>query len=605
MSIRPLAGSLAFLLCPVAFANSGVQLRLDQYQAGSETTNNTVVTNSGFESVDGSNNATNWGYDVNFNELLKPGTPDAGNPTVPGTATGTRSAQARSITKDFNYAYMQKVTLQPNTDYVLSGYVWNYGIAGAAPHNDLNAGDLAVLQLRDPSNYLNTAGVILEPVALDGQSGSRGYFTYKTFNSSQFGTLTVDLEVLYDPNENLFSSRPTLAGQFDNVAITALGSFSSQRWQATGSGTWGTNSNWLNNQANVDGAVAYLGNAITGAATITLEAAKRVAAINFDSNNSYTLAGGGTLTLAHAESGFKGEAVVLNVLLGSHTILAPVTVGTGTVNLSGWINVDRQLKLNVNNAASVLTIDQTITSFANNPGGTGTASIDYIKNGAGRSDLRSYRGDSLTVNAGTARVIAGGGSLGTSRLNTLTLVAGTKFDLTDHALVVDYSTTSPIADIQALINTAYASGSWSGNGLTSSSAQAAASTTKKTSLALIEATDIATSFPTMFEGQSVDETTVLVRYSLLGDSNFDNKVNTLDFNVLAANFGGSSKRWTQGDFNYSGTTDSIDFGLMVANFGASLPASTPSLGSVVPEPSTIAILAFAALSGVRSRRLQR
>ena len=184
-TLRTVAFAVAASVSSLALANSGVQLRLDNYQAGSESTSAAAITNANFESASG-NIPTGWTPD---SAPMVSGVPDPVNLPNPASVVGTRSAQAAQaggISPFSDYFMVQDVTLQPNTDYVISGYIWNYATPGAAPHNDLFAGDLAVLQVRDTQNFFNTAGVILEPVALDNQSGSRGYFVYKTFNSSQF-----------------------------------------------------------------------------------------------------------------------------------------------------------------------------------------------------------------------------------------------------------------------------------------------------------------------------------------------------------------------------------------------------------------------------------
>ena len=55
-----------------------------------------------------------------------------------------------------------------------------------------------------------------------------------------------------------------------------------------------------------------------------------------------------------------------------------------------------------------------------------------------------------------------------------------------------------------------------------------------------------------FSGLSVDNTAILVKFTFNGDANLDGKVNALDFNALATNFGKTpgSDVWSQGDFNY-------------------------------------------------------
>ena len=62
-------------------------------------------------------------------------------------------------------------------------------------------------------------------------------------------------------------------------------------------------------------------------------------------------------------------------------------------------------------------------------------------------------------------------------------------------------------------------------------------------------------------------------FILAADANRDRKVDTLDFNLLAANFGGSSKTFSQGNFNYDslGKVDSEDFDLFISQYGKKLP----------------------------------
>jgi murein DD-endopeptidase MepM/ murein hydrolase activator NlpD len=63
-------------------------------------------------------------------------------------------------------------------------------------------------------------------------------------------------------------------------------------------------------------------------------------------------------------------------------------------------------------------------------------------------------------------------------------------------------------------------------------------------------------------------------FVLAADANRDRKVDTQDFNILAANFGGSNKVFSQGNFNYDalGTVDSADFNLFIAQYGKQLAA---------------------------------
>ncbi len=91
-----------------------------------------------------------------------------------------------------------------------------------------------------------------------------------------------------------------------------------------------------------------------------------------------------------------------------------------------------------------------------------------------------------------------------------------------------------------------------------------------------------------------------------GDDNFDGKVNALDFNILATNFGGSGKSLATGDFNGDGSVDTSDFMVLAMHFGQSNSPS-PALGSVVPEPGSLGPICGSAailLAGARCRRRQ-
>ena len=77
-------------------------------------------------------------------------------------------------------------------------------------------------------------------------------------------------------------------------------------------------------------------------------------------------------------------------------------------------------------------------------------------------------------------------------------------------------------------------------------------------------------------------------------------MDTIDFNLLAASFSQTGKRWFNGDFDYSGTVDTIDFNLLATNFSYGFPA--PALGSLVPEPASLGLLGLAAPTMLRRRR---
>jgi hypothetical protein len=75
-------------------------------------------------------------------------------------------------------------------------------------------------------------------------------------------------------------------------------------------------------------------------------------------------------------------------------------------------------------------------------------------------------------------------------------------------------------------------------------------------------------------------------FSLGGDANHDRKVDTLDFNALAANFGHIGATTAQGDFNHDGMVDTLDFNTLAANFGREVtPPADVSLAIATPVPA--------------------
>ena len=55
-------------------------------------------------------------------------------------------------------------------------------------------------------------------------------------------------------------------------------------------------------------------------------------------------------------------------------------------------------------------------------------------------------------------------------------------------------------------------------------------------------------------------------------------MDTIDFNIVAANFSQMGRTFSQGDFNYDGKADTIDFNLLASIFSKNLapaPAAAP------------------------------
>jgi hypothetical protein len=197
-----------------------------------------------------------------------------------------------------------------------------------------------------------------------------------------------------------------------------------------------------------------------------------------------------------------------------------------------------------------------------------------------------------------------------NRVNALTIqevggaVRGT-WDLDNTLLAIDYTGATPLQSVKRYLASGYNNGSWNGTGINSTMAGAFG-----LAEGYAEASDVLGPTGGTFNGEPVDGTTVLVRYTFYGDANLDTQVNLADFNRLASNFGGTNKIWSQGDFTYDGRVNLDDFNAFAANFGMTFgPTVTAddwaALASAVPEPSTIFGLFGVAATAAMSRSYLR
>jgi hypothetical protein len=106
----------------------------------------------------------------------------------------------------------------------------------------------------------------------------------------------------------------------------------SLRWTQAGLGAWDATANWAAVDGgsivvpNSDETTAILGGAITDRSTIVLQSAVTLKSLQFDSQNSYALAGSGSIHCAAS----TGQALIENTQ-GAHQIQVPVTLEADTL----------------------------------------------------------------------------------------------------------------------------------------------------------------------------------------------------------------------------------------------------------------------------------
>jgi len=315
-------------------------------------------------------------------------------------------------------------------------------------------------------------------------------------------------------------------------------------WGVDADGVWSQYMNWRGMRPDNTDSSAGFGAVTTAPRTITVDIPVSIAAMSFGGAHAYTLTGPGPITL----DVFAGTTT-LEATSGSHTIAAPLVLADNAeVTVAGGSN---------------LAITGELTA----------AGKTITKKGDGLLAVSNVRADALNIVAGQVRVIASGtpaASAGTSVMKSLSIPAGSQLDLTNNALVIDYTTLgSLLSDTRARV---------SDGRLTSSVADADHG---------IGYADNATLGLTEFAGQAVDSTSLLVRYTRLGDANVDGVVNIGDFSLLAASFNQPGS-WQAGDFNHDGSVNIADFSLLASNFNQSAlgrPAGLHAGGSAVPEPA--------------------
>ncbi len=165
-----------------------------------------------------------------------------------------------------------------------------------------------------------------------------------------------------------------------------------------------------------------------------------------------------------------------------------------------------------------------------------------------------------------------------SSVNTLSLAPTGTLDVTNNALLINYSAagqTSPDAAIRA----ALISGSGT-NGVTYNGVGIISSTAARLNAALVAnngtpayGVGYADGSDPYLNNEGPAAGVEEVKLTLLGDLNLDGFVNSADFILFANSFGktgGTAAAWDHGDLNYDGSVNSADFILFADEFGKGL-----------------------------------
>ena len=357
-------------------------------------------------------------------------------------------------------------------------------------------------------------------------------------------------------------------------------------WNTDSSGNWTDDAKWSSGVSpNDPNNFVNLGNAILQPRVITVDTPVSLRTLNFNSAQPYSLIGADALNFS--------TSAAMNVFGGTHTVAVPVTAA-GDLLLSV-----------ASNSALLLSAD-----IAPLPGA-------LTKAGAGFVQVNNVRAAALNLYGGRMSVFPNGGPAGASKVNALAVTPGATLDLADNSIAVDYPGASPIGSwdgsaytgITGLLQSGRGDGSWTGTGMITSMTDAGGSVL--TTLAVGEASDVlglTAGQTALWKGQTVDASTVLVKYTWGGDADLNGELNGDDYFYIDSHVlqSGSVFGFHNGDFNYDGVINGDDYFILDSNIlqaqGIAPFSDSAAAGlTAVPEPSIAALALGLALT--RRRRV--
>ncbi len=330
------------------------------------------------------------------------------------------------------------------------------------------------------------------------------------------------------------------------------------------------------------------GGGATDPYTVTLTGTQSASSVKIEEGAVNFIGGtldSGTFDVAGGASGTVGSAVtggtsgsVTKKGIGTLTITSNNTYTGGTNVQAGKLIVNRLQENNAVNisAGATLQVADSSPTLPSTPSGNNA----FVS-----------RPSSLTI-------ANDGGPLG-MRVYTGTL------DLGNNDLILDYSGASTAADIEDAVRSGYNGGNWQGTGITSSTA-ANALASGNYALAVADNNLLTNKFgdgtggKPQFDGQNVDDTTVIVKFTHRVDLDLDGFVTANDAIIFATNYiQNGAGNWITGDVDYDGKHTQNDAIIFATFYNGTLPS--------LPEPG-IALAAAASilpLSLPRRRRTRR
>lgn len=344
--------------------------------------------------------------------------------------------------------------------------------------------------------------------------------------------------------------------------------------------------------------------------------------------------GDGQLELRGQTVGTVSNPVIVGIGATVQPVNGSIYASTGSTTLNGNIFALQNSSVGVN-AGATLTLNGNV--FVD---GAGTVGNGFTKVGNGLLNVKSLGlNGTFTASAGTTKINAGGGSLGTSVIGGLSATTGL-LDITDHSLIIKNSDLTSLQNMikagrgpEAAYPDGVADGAWTGTaGLGSSSAKAAflADGFESRAIGYAQNGQLPLGEFSSFGGVTVTSSDYLAMYTVGGDATLDGFCGDNDVTILAIFYDAGATtghHWFEADLNYDGLVNDTDVTLIAIYYqgpeaGSPLPFMTTALAtslygdafgsawqagldiksSLVPEPGTLGLIAAGGLSVLGRRR---
>ena len=268
----------------------------------------------------------------------------------------------------------------------------------------------------------------------------------------------------------------------------------------------------------------------------------------FSNMHSVTINTGSADDTIILDSSFGGSpipatsGVIANVGGGSNTLSLVGTPASGAVTLSGG---SVALSASTNAAANLSVV---------------------VNTGATLTINNSQQLASLNLAGGNTTLAAGGGKF--LRLGNLQLSSPARLNVNDNAMSLHI--VGGYDGLLPWLQSGSNNGTWSGSGV-ATAMTAAIAPSSLTTLGAADASDllgISGTQTAVWNGQTVDASAVLVKYTYAGDANLDGVITGDDYFQIDSGFPQSAHGWLNGDFNYDGVITGDDYFLIDSAFPA-------------------------------------